>query len=274
MTSILTSEVASQVAALEVRGASFGYGAHPVVRDVDVDIRPGAFTVFIGPNASGKSTTLKGLARLLPPLSGSVRLEGRDAADYRPRQYARRLAMLPQAPITPPDVRVCDLVLRGRAPYQSLLRQFSRRDEQVVAEAMRLTGVEELADRRVDELSGGQRQRVWIAVSLAQETPILLLDEPTTYLDLAHQIEVLDLCARLHAEGRTLVVVLHDLNLAARYATDMVLFRDGMVAAHGSPGEVLTAPRVSEVFGLGCDVVPDPRTGTPMIVPEIPPHLR
>ncbi|WP_293782375.1 ABC transporter ATP-binding protein [uncultured Aeromicrobium sp.] len=267
---VRTARVASTTPALEARGLTLGYGSRSVVRDVCLEVARGSFTVFLGPNASGKSTTLKGLARLLPPQRGSILLDGVDVSRFRPREYARRLAMLPQTPITPPNVLVSDLVLRGRAPHQTLLRQYTREDERVVAEAMELTGVTDLADRPVDELSGGQRQRVWLAVSLAQQTPILLLDEPTTYLDLAHQIEILDLCARLHASGRTLVVVLHDLNLAARYASDIVLFDRGEVAARGTPSAVITAETVRTVFGLGCEVLPDPRTGTPMVVPDPP----
>jgi iron complex transport system ATP-binding protein len=258
---------------LRAEGVTLSYNKVAAVEGLELGIRAGSFTVLIGPNACGKSTALKGLARLLTPASGRVLLDGRDIARRKTREIARELALLPQAPLTPPSVTVADLVSRGRAPYQSLLRQYSREDERAVTAAMVATGVEDLADRSVDELSGGQRQRVWIAVALAQETEVLLLDEPTTYLDLAHQIEVLDLCARLHAQGRTLVVVLHDLNMAARYATELIAFKAGRVVAHGTPHEVVTPGIVREVFGLEADVIPDPQTGTPLVVPHRPPHL-
>jgi iron complex transport system ATP-binding protein len=259
--------------ALQAESVTLAYDRVPVVTDLDLTITAGSFTVLIGPNACGKSTALRGLARLLSPSDGRVLLDGRDIATRKTREIARELALLPQAPITPPSVTVADLVSRGRAPYQSLLRQYSREDERAVAAAMVATGVESLAERAVDELSGGQRQRVWIAVALAQETDILLLDEPTTYLDLAHQIEVLDLCARLHAEGRTLVVVLHDLNMAARYGTELVAFKAGRIVAQGAPEDVVTPRILSEVFGFEADVIPDPQTGTPLVVPHRPPHL-
>jgi len=259
--------------ALEAERVTLSYDRVAVVEGLELGIRTGSFTVLIGPNACGKSTALKGLARLLTPAAGRVLLDGRDIALRKTRDIARELALLPQAPLTPPSVTVADLVSRGRAPYQSLLRQYSREDERAVTAAMAATGIEDLADRPVDELSGGQRQRVWIAVALAQETDVLLLDEPTTYLDLAHQIEVLDLCARLHAAGRTLVVVLHDLNMAARYATELVAFKAGRVVAQGTPHEVVTPAIVREVFGLEADVILDPQTGTPLVVPHRPPHL-
>ncbi|GAA2240885.1 ABC transporter ATP-binding protein [Herbiconiux moechotypicola] len=259
--------------ALEARGVSLGYPRREVIEGLDLRIRRDSFTVLIGPNACGKSTALKGLARLIDPSRGSIVLNGHDIAHRRTRDVARELALLPQSPITPPSVTVGDLVARGRAPYQSLLRQYSRDDERIVRESLATTGTLDLIDRTVDELSGGQRQRVWISVVLAQQTGVLLLDEPTTYLDLAHQIEVLDLCARLHAEGRTLVVVLHDLTLAARYATDIVAFKAGRVVAQGAPAEVITAATVREVFGVECAVIADPHTGTPLVVPARPPHL-
>lgn len=259
--------------ALSAQGLDLGYDDRLVVSGLDLAVRRGSFTALIGPNACGKSTALRGLARLLKPRGGTVLLDGEDIARRRTRDIARELALLPQAPITPPSVTVADLVARGRAPYQSLLRQYGVEDERAVKDAMAATGVADLADRDVDQLSGGQRQRVWIAVALAQATPVLLLDEPTTYLDITHQIEVLDLCARLHAEGRTLVVVLHDLNLAARYATELVAFREGAVVAQGSPADVITPEIVHRVFDLHCDVVPDPQTGTPLVVPRRPPHL-
>lgn len=266
-------EAPASCAALEMRDVALGYPGRTVIDGLDLRIRPHSFTVFIGPNASGKSTALKGLGRLLPPTRGAVLMNGQDLAGMRSRQVARELTMLPQSPIAPPSVTVGELVARGRAPYQSLFRQYSREDERIVRESLEVTGSAELIDRPVAELSGGQRQRVWISVVLAQQTGILLLDEPTTYLDLAHQIEVLDLCARLHADGRTLVVVLHDLNLAARYATEIVAFADGRIVAQGTPAEVITAGTVRETFGVECAVVTDPASGTPLVVPARPPHL-
>jgi iron complex transport system ATP-binding protein len=204
---------------------------------------------------------------VLKPQSGAVYLDGQAIASYPSKQVAKQLGMLPQSPIVPGGVVVEELVARGRFAHQKLLRQWSSEDEAAVAEAMRLTEVEALADRFVDELSGGQRQRVWLAMALAQQTPILLLDEPTTFLDLSHQFEVLDLCAELHEQGRTIVAVLHDLNHACRYATELIVLKDGAVVTQGAPGEVMTADLVETVFGIPCRVIDDPETGTPMVVP-------
>src|SRR3712207_1670253 len=207
-------------------------------------------------------------ARLLRPQAGQVLLDGRSIARTPTREVARVLGLLPQTPVAPAGLTVADLVARGRHPHQSWLRQWSREDEAVVAEALAWTDMADLADRPVDELSGGQRQRAWISMALAQETDLLLLDEPTTYLDLSHQIDVLELVARLHAErGRTVVVVLHDLNLAARYAQRLVAMRDGALVASGTPHEVLTEQLLADVFDLEARVVPDPVAGTPMVVP-------
>ena len=224
----------------------------------------GSFTVIVGPNACGKSTLL----RLLPASRGSVVLDGREIHEYRSREVARRLGLLPQSSTAPEGITVADLVARGRFPHQSLMSRWSREDERVVAEAMAATRVTELRDRPLDELSGGQRQRVWVAMALAQQTPILLLDEPTTFLDIAHQIELLDLIAQLRAEGRTVVAVLHEINLAARYATHLIAMRDGRIVAEGTPGEVVTEALVEEVFGLACRVIPDPDTGGPVVLPR------
>ncbi|MBL3678492.1 ABC transporter ATP-binding protein [Leucobacter chromiireducens subsp. solipictus] len=244
------------------------YGDRPILADLTLEVPTGGFTVIIGPNGCGKSTLLRSLARLLRPRSGSVRLDGDDLAGLRPKAIARRIGILAQAATAPAAVTVADLVARGRNPHQSLLRQWSITDERAVDAALAEVGMTEHADRLVEELSGGQRQRAWIAMTLAQETPILLLDEPTTYLDIAHQIDVLDLCASLHAGGRTLVAVLHDLNLAARYATHIVAMRDGAIVAQGTPEEVITAPLLSEVFALDARVLPDPETGCPLIIPR------
>ncbi|MFI7608357.1 ABC transporter ATP-binding protein [Micromonospora sp. NPDC049366] len=247
---------------------TLAYDRRTIAEDLTVAVPDRSFTVVIGPNACGKSTLLRALARMLRPSAGAVLLDGQDIHRRPARQVARTLGLLPQSSIAPDGITVAELVARGRYPHQGLLRQWSREDERVVDESMAATGVADLADRPVDELSGGQRQRVWIAMALAQQTPLLLLDEPTTYLDIAHQIEILDLCARLHEEqGRTLVAVLHDLNHAARYATHLIAMRDGRVVAAGPPGEVVTADLVAEVFGLPCRVIDDPETGTPLVVP-------
>jgi iron complex transport system ATP-binding protein len=253
-----------------LRGAelTLRYDRRTVAEGLSVDIPDHSFTVVVGPNACGKSTLLRALSRTLRPAAGTVLLDGRDIGSVPARRVARTLGLLPQSSIAPDGITVAELVARGRYPHQGLLRQWSPQDERVVTGSMAATGVGELADRPVDELSGGQRQRVWIAMALAQQTPLLLLDEPTTYLDIAHQIEVLDLCARLHEEeGRTLVAVLHDLNQAARYATHLIAMREGRVVAAGPPAEVVTAELVEHVFGLPCRVVDDPETGTPLVVP-------
>ncbi|MEN0014314.1 MAG: ABC transporter ATP-binding protein, partial [Solirubrobacteraceae bacterium] len=221
------------------------------------------------PNACGKSTTLRALARMLKPTRGAVVLDGHPIATLPAKQVARTLGLLPQSSVVPDGITVRDLVGRGRFPHQGLLRAWSAADERAVVEALRATATTDLADRVVDELSGGQRQRVWLAMVLAQETELLLLDEPTTFLDIAHQIEVLDLCAALRERhGRTLVAVLHDLNQAARYATHLVAMKDGRIVAEGPPAEIVTPELVDEVFGVACLVVPDPATGTPLVVPR------
>ncbi|MGP3978740.1 ABC transporter ATP-binding protein [Streptomyces sp. 8N114] len=247
---------------------TLAYDQRTIAAELDVAVPDRSFTVVVGPNACGKSTLLRALSRMLKPAEGQVLLDGSDIAGIPAKALARTLGLLPQSSTAPDGITVADLVARGRYPHQGLLRQWSRDDERVVAESMAATGVEKLGDRFVDELSGGQRQRVWIAMALAQQTPLLLLDEPTTYLDIAHQIEILDLCARLHEEeGRTLVAVLHDLNHAARYATHLIAMRDGRIVAQGDPREVVTAELVEEVFGMPCRVIDDPETGTPLVVP-------
>jgi len=252
---------------LRATDLTLAYEQRVVAEHLGVEILDGSFTVIVGPNACGKSTLLRALARLLKPRAGAVYLDDGPILQLPAKEVARRLGLLPQTPITPEGITVADLVGRGRYPYQGLLRQWSREDERAVNEAMRAVGVAELADRVVDELSGGQRQRVWLALVLAQETPIMLLDEPTTYLDIAHQIEVLDLCSRLHEQGRTLVAVLHDLNHACRYATHLIAMRDGRVIAQGAPNEIVTAELVEEVFRLPCQVITCPEAGTPLVIP-------
>jgi iron complex transport system ATP-binding protein len=253
---------------LAAEQVTLAYDDHVVVRGLDLQLTEGSFTAIVGPNGCGKSTLLRALGRLMRPASGQVLLDGQAIARTPTREVAKVLGLLPQAPVAPEGLTVGDLVARGRHPHQSWLRQWSRDDEAVVAEALSWTDMSELADRPVDELSGGQRQRAWISMALAQGTDLLLLDEPTTYLDLSHQIDVLELVGRLHAErGRTVVVVLHDLNLAARYAERLVAMKDGVLVSSGRPEEVLTEQLLADVFDLEARILPDPVAGTPMVVP-------
>ncbi|MER7272868.1 ABC transporter ATP-binding protein [Dactylosporangium sp. NPDC000244] len=248
---------------------TLGYDGRTVAEDLSIDIPDGSFTVIVGPNACGKSTLLRSLARVLKPKAGHVLLDGRDIATRPAREVARTLGLLAQTAVAPDGITVADLVSRGRYPHRGPLSTWSDADERAVRWAMEATAVTPLAGAFVDELSGGQRQRVWIAMVLAQETPLLLLDEPTTYLDITHQLDILELCARLHREhGRTLVAVLHDLNLAARYATHLVAMRDGRILAEGTPAEVVTEAMMEEVFALPCRVIPDPETGTALVIPR------
>ncbi|MEZ5086021.1 MAG: ABC transporter ATP-binding protein [Tessaracoccus sp.] len=252
---------------LRVESASIGYDKRVISEGLSVAIPDESFTVIVGPNACGKSTLLRGLSRLLKPSGGQVILDGADIHSFRAKEVARRVGLLPQTSIAPDGITVADLVARGRYPHQNLIRQWTDIDEQAVMEAMEATAVADLSGRLVDELSGGQRQRVWVAMVLAQQTSIMLLDEPTTFLDITHQIELLELFTDLHHRGRTLVAVLHDLNHAARYGTHLIAMKDGQVVAEGAPSEIVTAELVEEVFGLRCLVVPDPVAGTPAVVP-------
>lgn len=253
---------------LEATELSLAYGAARVVHEVSLPITPASLTAIIGPNGCGKSTLLRALARLHKPLEGAVTLDGSDIHHRPTKEVARELGLLPQAPIAPAGITVRDLVARGRTPYLGAFTTWSRTDADAVEHALKDTGLMGLAQRPVDSLSGGQRQRAWIALALAQDTEILLLDEPTTYLDIAHQYEVMDLLHALAAQGRTVVTVLHDLGQAARYADHVVLMSAGLVLARGTPQEVLTEKRVSAAFGLPVTVVPDPVTGTPLVVPS------
>ncbi|MET9469398.1 ABC transporter ATP-binding protein [Streptomyces sp. NPDC006544] len=264
----MSNQRSRQVQRLTAENVTLGYEQRVIAENLSVEIPDNSFTVIVGPNACGKSTLLRALSRMLKPARGRVLLDGEAIGSMPAKKVAKTLGLLPQSSIAPDGITVCDLVSRGRYPHQGLLRQWSAEDERIVDESMAATGVAELADRAVDELSGGQRQRVWIAMALAQQTPLLLLDEPTTYLDIQHQIDVLDLCAELHEnQGRTLVAVLHDLNHAARYATHLIAMRDGKVVAEGPPAEVVTAELVERVFGLRCQIIDDPETGTPLVIP-------
>ncbi|MEU4537171.1 ABC transporter ATP-binding protein [Streptosporangium sp. NPDC023825] len=253
---------------LQAVDVKLGYGDRVVVDGLDLGIEAGTVTTIIGPNGCGKSTLLRALGRLLKPSGGEVLLDGKRIDRMPSKEVARVLGVLPQAPSAPEGLTVADLVARGRHPHQTWYRQWSSDDESAVGEALAMTGLLDLGDRPLDELSGGQRQRAWISMALAQGTDLLLLDEPTTFLDLAHQIEVLELVRRLHGElDRTVVMVLHDLNLAARYAGRLVAMRDGKVVAAGPPAEVLTEALLAEVFELDAKVIEDPVAGTPLVIP-------
>jgi iron complex transport system ATP-binding protein len=258
-------EAQMRLAAESVR---LGYGADPIVDEVSLEIPDGLTTVIVGANGCGKSTLLRGMARLLRPISGQVVLDGKAVHKQPTRAVARTLGLMPQSPIAPEGITVVDLVGRGRQPHRGALQRWSPADDAAVAEALELTNTLDLADRIVDELSGGQRQRVWVAMALAQQTDLLLLDEPTTFLDVAHQIDLLDLLHGLReTRGTTVVMVLHDLNLAARYADHLVAMSNGRIAATGKPADVVTADRVESVFGLEAQVISDPVSGTPLVVP-------
>lgn len=253
---------------LTVDDAVVRYGDRTVIDGLALTIPPGKVSVIVGANASGKSTLLRAMSRSLATAGGSVQLDGKPVASYRPKVFARTLGLLPQSSIAPEGILVADLVGRGRYPHQGLLSRPSQADDDAVAEALTATGSIELADRAVDELSGGQRQRVWIAMALAQQTDVLLLDEPTTFLDLAHQIEVLDLVTDLNrTRGTTIVMVLHDLNLSARYADHLIALKDGALHSAGAPVDVVTSEMVDEVYGLRSLVVRDDVSGTPLVLP-------
>ncbi|GHE53295.1 ABC transporter [Streptomyces longispororuber] len=256
-------------ARLTARDLTLRYGDRVVSTRLSLDVPDGRFTAVVGPNACGKSTLLRALVRLLKPESGRVEFDDREVGSYPPKQLAKQLGFLPQDPLAPDDIKVRQLVGRGRFPHQSLLALWSPHDEEAVTTAMAAAGVADLADRPVRELSGGQRQRVWMAMVLAQQTPCLLLDEPTSFLDITHQYQLLGLLARLRDEGRTVIAVLHDINQACRFADHLIAMRDGRVVAEGDPTDIVDAALIKDVFDLPSVIVPDPVTDTPMVVPTL-----
>ena len=261
--------------ALHVKDLSVGYGERTVLDTLNVDIKRGAVTSIVGPNGCGKSTLLRTMSRLLNPAKGEIVLDGKSIHDIPTRKLATQLGLLQQTPIAPDGIVVADLVGRGRTPHQGILGRWSQQDYDIVAEALETTGISDLAERSIDELSGGQRQRVWIAMALAQRTETLLLDEPTTYLDVKHQLDVLDLLTELNRDrGTTIVMVLHDLNLAARYSDELVAVSGGKVFAHGHPREVITKENVKSVFGIDSVIITDPVSDQPAVMPIGRHHLR
>ncbi|MQA86693.1 MAG: ATP-binding cassette domain-containing protein [Streptosporangiales bacterium] len=256
---------------LHANDLALAYGRDPVIADLTVHIPQGQVTALVGANASGKSTLLRGLGRLLRPAHGAVYLDGRAITQMSTKDIARRMAILPQGPDLPEGVTVRQLAAHGRYPHQGMLQQWSHRDEQAVADALAATGTTALADRMLDELSGGQRQRAWIAMTLAQEAEIMLLDEPTTFLDIAHQVDILDLLHELNErDGRTIVMALHDLNQAARYSHRILAIRRGRLAAEGPPHHVITEHVVRDIFDLDVSIIQDPTTGAPLCIPISP----
>ncbi len=267
MTTLADTTRTTTAPAVEAAGVTVGYGTRPVLHGVDLNALRGSVTALIGPNGSGKSTLLKTCARLLSPTSGSVLLDGQALATLPTRDIARRMAVLPQAPTAPPHLTVRELVEQGRFPHAGLLRMLVRQDHQAIDEAVRATRLDDLLDRDVDTLSGGERQRAWIALTLAQQAPTLLLDEPTTFLDIGHQLEVLELLRHLNTtRGMTIVMVLHDLNQAAQFADHVVALHGGRVVRAGEPARVLTADLLHDVFGVVAHVTTDP-AGRPVCVP-------
>lgn len=262
------SALASDAPRLVARGLAAGYHDRRVIDGLDIDIAPGKFTALVGANACGKSTLLSTLARIIPAQGGTITLDGTDIRDIPRRRLARRLGMLPQQPTAPEGLAVAELVARGRYPHRGALGRWSAQDAVAVDEALEATGMTEFADRPIGELSGGQRQRAWIAMALAQQPRIMLLDEPTTFLDLTHQLDVLDLLQRMNRErGTTVVVVLHELNLAARYADELVVMSAGRIVAQGTPQDVITPGVLADAFALDARVIADPLTSTPLVIP-------
>ncbi|WP_077620387.1 ABC transporter ATP-binding protein [Bacillus sinesaloumensis] len=249
-------------------GITAGYDNRTILHDVSMNIPSNKISILIGANGCGKSTLLKTMARLIKPTSGRVTLDGKPINKIPPKQLARMLGLLPQSPIVPEGITVADLVGRGRFPHQTLLKGWTKKDYEAVAEAMEIMNISEFANRNIDELSGGQRQRVWIAMALAQQTDILFLDEPTTYLDITYQVEILDLLTDINRKnGTTIVMVLHDINLSARYADHIFALQKGRLVAEGEPSKVITSQLIEDIFGLHCTVVSDPVSDSPFVVP-------
>ena len=264
-------EIRPQTMDLKTSDLYLGYGSSPVIDGLNFVVPAGKITAVIGANGSGKSTLLRGLSRVLKPTSGSVLLNGRNIHEQSTKAVARQVGLLPQGPTAPSGLTVMDLVRRGRYPHQRMFEQWSSEDETSVRKALALTKLSDSAGVLVDHLSGGQRQRAWIAMALAQDAHLMLLDEPTTYLDIAHQVEILELLKKLNIEeARTVVMVLHDINQGSRYADHVVAMLNGAVAVQGAPKEVLTASMIERVFGLKAVVIADPVTGTPLCVPDAP----
>ncbi|NOU99846.1 ABC transporter ATP-binding protein [Paenibacillus planticolens] len=254
--------------AIEAQHLTLTYGDTSIYEDLDIAIPKGKITVFIGSNGCGKSTLLRSLARLLKPTNGSILLDGQEIAKLPTKEIAKRLSILPQGPVAPEGLTVLQLVKQGRYPYQSWLQQWSAEDEEMVTKALKATNMQQYADRSVDSLSGGQRQRAWIAMTLAQGTDTILLDEPTTYLDMSHQIEVLDLLFELNAkQQRSIVMVLHDINLACRYAHHIVAIHNKKIAIQGKPEDIITEETIQTVFQMDCQIIQDPLFGTPLCIP-------
>ena len=254
---------------LSTHSVTLGYDQNIITDNLSVDIPEGKFSIIVGPNGCGKSTLLRALSRLLPPKSGQVRLNSQDIHALPTREVAKILGLLPQSAIAPDGIKVVDLVARGRFPHQKWFQPWREQDQIAVESAMKATGIVEFAQHHVDQLSGGQKQRVWVAMALAQETPLLLLDEPTTYLDIAHQIELMDLFQDLNRlQGHTIVAVLHDLNHACRYADNLIAMKAGKIIASGAPKDVVTEALIENVFGLPCMILEDPVSGTPLIIPK------
>lgn len=256
------------ISTLEVSGLTSGYHHNPIVKEVSAVIPKNKISVIIGANGCGKSTLLKSMARLLTPNSGAVLLNGKKIQEESSKHVAKKLGLLPQTPIVPDGIKVSDLIARGRFPYRKFMQNLSADDYKAIEEAMSMMGIHDLADKPVDELSGGQRQRVWIALALAQETDILLLDEPITYLDISYQIEILDLLVELNKKkGTTICMVLHDINLAVRYADYLFAMKKGKLIKEGKPSEIISSKLLEEVFGLKSTIINDPISNTPLIIP-------
>ncbi|MCC8378237.1 ABC transporter ATP-binding protein [Xenorhabdus sp. PB30.3] len=256
------------ISRLKARSLSLAYGKKTIIEDINLAIHDNEFSVIIGPNGCGKSTLLRAISRSMHPQHGEIQLDGINIHRYKPKEVARELSLLTQGAIVTEALTIYDLVSRGRYAYQTFLRQWSETDERIVREALQAVDLWDMSERFISELSGGQRQRAWFAMTLAQQTPIILLDEPTTYLDISHQIEMLDLCQRLHQQGKTLVLVLHDINLALRYATRLIMMKNGHIYAEGKPEEIITEQSIADVFDLACRIIRDPESDKPLIIPR------